>query len=120
MMGCAVSMDNEKYIGKVVLIGLTFVDENDKLIEQYQTHGLIASIDENHLMTIARTELPNFILPLNKEAMKDAKPGSYRERSSGIEIENPDFTTAWTVTSLSEERRAFQKQHGFGDFQKTE
>jgi len=110
-------MNHQKYIGKVTLIGMTFVDEKGELIEQYQSHGTIKSIDENNLMTVSRNGLPDFIHPLEEDSMRKATPGTYRERATGSVIEDPDFLTSWTVTSLSEENREFQKLHGFSGFE---
>jgi hypothetical protein len=109
-------MKKEDYIGKVVLIGLTFVDENDEVIEQYQTHGVITSIDDNDLMKVSRNGCPDFFMPFDDGAMKQANEGTYHERTTGIEVEDPDFLTSWTINDLTESSREYQKLHGYDGF----
>jgi hypothetical protein len=106
-------MNSENYIGKLVLIGLTFLNDNEELVEQYQTHGVIQAIDDNGMMRIRRENSPVFTIPFDEESMSKAKLGIYRERSSGIEIENPDYTTSWSIHSVKEENIHNYKQYGF-------
>lgn len=109
-------MDEVEYIGKLILIGISFVSKNDELIEQYQTHGYIEKIEKNGLMRIRRDGLPVFTIPFNKSAISKAKPGTYRERSSGMEIENPDFFTSWSVRKTKTFNIEKYKKYGFEEF----
>ncbi|HZK81678.1 MAG TPA: hypothetical protein VFC46_11435 [Humisphaera sp.] len=36
------------------------------------------------------------VLPPDLRSLKPARPGIYRLRSTGQEIENPDYLTTWT------------------------
>lgn len=83
-------MDNNKYIGKLILIGLSFIAENGELLEQYQTHGYIEKIEKNGMMRIRRDGVPIFTIPFDEEAITEAKPGLYRERSTGAELREPN------------------------------
>ncbi|MCP3930936.1 MAG: hypothetical protein GY705_17765 [Bacteroidetes bacterium] len=109
-------MKPEKYIGKLILIGLSFIDEKDELIEQYQTHGHIRTIEENGMMRIDRDSLPVFTIPFDEEAISKANPGIYRENSTGTEIENPDYTTSWSINTVKAENIEGYKQNGFEKF----
>ena len=89
-------MDGSKYIGKHLLFGITYVDADDQVIDQMQSHGTITRIDENGVFI----ELANgetFSLPPSLESLHPAKPGVYRLRSTGGAVENPDFVSTWTV-----------------------
>ncbi len=109
-------MKFEEYIGKQILIGLSFIDENDELVEQYQTHGCIKAIEPDGMMRIDRDILPIFTIPFDEESISKANPGVYRERSTGIEIENPDYTTSWSINTVKIKNIESYKQHGFEKF----
>ena len=40
-------MANDQYIGKHLLVGLTYVDHHDEVTEQRQLHGTITRITED-------------------------------------------------------------------------
>jgi hypothetical protein len=110
------TMNTDNYIGKVILIGITFVDKQNNLIEQYQTHGIIKMIDENGMMKIERSNLPVFTLPFDTSAISEAREGLYRESSSGAEINNPDYLTSWTVDCSEPDHIERNKLYGFDEF----
>lgn len=109
-------MNEVEYIGKLLLIGISFVSKNDELIEQYQTHGCIEKIEKNGLMRIRRNGLPVFTIPFDESAISKAEPGTYHERSSGMEIENPDFLTSWSVHQSKTLNIENYKKYGFEEF----
>ena len=104
------------YIGKLILIGISFVSKDDELIEQYQTHGYIEKIEENGLMRIRRDGLPIFTIPFDEESISNAAPGTYRERETGIEIEDPDYLTSWSVHQSQKLNIERYKKFGFDEF----
>src|SRR5438552_2028901 len=76
-------MANEEYIGKHLLVGLTYVDHNDEVTRQVQLHGTITRItDEGIFINQANAE-EEFSLPPDVESLKPARPGEYRLRSTG-------------------------------------
>ncbi len=89
----------ETLIGKTVLIGITRLDHDGELIEQRQHVGTFASMDGMIHVTLAGGE--EFTLPPDLSAFRKAQPGIYRLRSTGEEIENPDFVASWTVRASS-------------------
>ena len=109
-------MSYTKYIGKVILVGLTFLDEQENVIEQFQTHGVIRKIDKNGMMKIERKNLPIFTLPFDEESISKAQKGIYREISTGAEVENPDYLTSWTLDYSKPEHLANYKLYGFEGF----
>ena len=40
---------NKKAIGKLILIGINYYDNNNELLEQYQTSGIIESVTEKEI-----------------------------------------------------------------------
>jgi hypothetical protein len=80
------------------LVGITFTDKDNNLIEQYQTHGTIKSI-QDHTITILRNDNSLYHIPFDTDAIYKAEPGEYKEKSTGIVVVNPDYITTWTVSN---------------------
>ena len=87
-------------ISKRVVIGLTYYDHEGTSLEQKQMHGKIVSVDARHGLEV---ELEGshqgeiFWIPPNLQSFQEAKPGEYRERSTGEIVINPDLLTTWEV-----------------------
>jgi hypothetical protein len=89
-------------IGKYVLIGLTYLDHRDNLIEQKQMHGRIMSADERQGFAVAlegKRKGETFWLPPDLRPFQEAKPGEYRLRSTGEVVVDPDLLATWTVNN---------------------
>ena len=87
----------ERFIGKIVLVGVTYVDHNDQFLEQKQWSGRITHVSNEEGIVIELDECDDpCTLPPDLSYLKPAKPGVYRLRSTGREIEDPDFITTWT------------------------
>lgn len=86
------------YIGKHVLIDITYLDHKDTFIEQKQFHGRIIRINDTEGIVV---ELDNsgseFKLPPDLRGIKKAAKGEYRLRSSGEVVVDPDLIANWTI-----------------------
>lgn len=88
-----------KYVGKTVLIGLTYLDHNEELIEQCQCIGTILTFSNEQGIQIKLQDSDEpFALPPDPHGIQVAQPGTYRLRSTGQEIVSPDFVATWTIT----------------------
>lgn len=89
--------DLSELVGKRVLVGITCVDHKDELVSQEQFHGRVESLDDGliHIRVAGTGE--DFTLPPDPSAFTRARPGSYRLRSTGEVVVDPDFTSSWTV-----------------------
>jgi hypothetical protein len=90
----------DSYLGKRILIGITYVDNEERPIEQVQLHGIIETadaIDGFRIGLLGNRSGQSWFLPPDPSAISPAAPGSYRLRSTGEIIENPDLITTWTV-----------------------
>lgn len=86
--------EGENLTGKLVLVGLLFLDEEGKVLKQQQRHGRIASIDEKGVtLTLGSGE--SFLLPPDLSALQEAPRASFKNSSSGEIVANPDFITNW-------------------------
>ena len=89
--------NEENLIGKIILVGMTFYDKNDKFVEQKQNWGEIVAVNENTVF-IKQKDGEEFSIPNDPSAIESANPGEYKLRSTGEVVENPDFLSTWNVT----------------------
>ena len=98
---------------KLILIGLTFIDENGKLIEQYQTHGLIMELTDDGILKIERKDRAIFQMPYDKDAIKKAAKGEYREKLTGAIVKDPDFMMTWEIVVGAGDNLESVKKYGY-------
>lgn len=91
-----------KLLGSVVLVGLTHRGVGNDTLEQF--YGTVERADPDGIVLALSGSRSgeNFFLPPDPQAFSPAQPGSYRLRHTGEVVENPDFTTTWTVESGEE------------------
>lgn len=88
------------YVGKYILIGVSYFDAAGNFIEQKQMHGVVSSASPEGLTISLRgaREGESWVMPPNLDSVSVASPGLYSLRSTGEEIENPDLLSTWNVT----------------------
>jgi hypothetical protein len=98
-------MSNERFVGKTVLLGLTFTTADGELVEQLQRHGIIEEVDAESGIAV-RLVAPGhpwdgelYRLPPDVSNLVDAAPGAYTLRSTGETVVDPDFTASWEIRS---------------------
>jgi hypothetical protein len=84
-------------IEKVILIGVTYVDKQDNLLDRKQWWGIVesASSDIGIRVSLKNSSDP-CVLPPDLNAIRRAAPGEYRLKESGEIVNDPDFLTTWT------------------------
>ncbi len=93
----------ESLLGKTVLVGLTFVNEQDEALEQTQYHGFIESADERDGFAVRRADTGEVEwLPPDLRAFETAARGEYRLRSTGEVVVDPDLLSTWTIERSGE------------------
>ena len=85
-------------VGKRLLIGLTFVKYSGELIEQKQLHGIVEQISKEAGIVVRLSDGSAYRLPPDLRGIQQAPPGTYRLRSTGEEVQDPDFLYTWTIT----------------------
>jgi hypothetical protein len=101
-----IDVKGEDYLGKTVIIGLTYYREvhgEQELVEQRQVHGRIARVSYGEGVIIESENDTEYKLPPDLSLLEPAPPGEYEERSTGEVISNPDFITMWTVVLAQKE-----------------
>ena len=90
--------DDSEYIGKRILVGLTFLDSKGQLARQLQYQGVISRITAKGIFVRLPNGEDHCSLPPDTACLKKATPGEYRLRSTGEIITNPDYLAQWTIT----------------------
>ena len=89
--------DNE-FVGKSILVGLTYLDRKGQLLHQLQYHGVISRITAKGIFIRLPNGKDQCSLPPDTSVLKQAMPGNYRLRSTGEIVTNPDYLAQWTIT----------------------
>jgi hypothetical protein len=100
----------ESLIGKYVLVGLTFKNADGRVVDQVQRHGTVEQVDPEAGVQI-RLQSPGnawdrelYWLPPDLRSFEPAEPGStYHLHSTGEDVEDPDFTSSWTIAAPNAE-----------------
>ena len=99
--------------GKVFLIGLTFIDKEGELIEQYQTYGTVSELTNEGLIRIKRKDETIFQMPYDKETINKAENGEYRLRATKEVVINPDYIMTWEISTNGNEDLEKTKMYGY-------
>jgi hypothetical protein len=97
------NMEHDEYIGKTVLIGMTYRDHEENFIEQKQLYGRIDRINQTEGMVIDLETGEEFKLPPDPNKLQPAAKGEYFLKTTGETVIDPDFTTIWTLTKAPRE-----------------
>jgi len=86
------------FIGKLLLVGVSYCDEQGNFVKQEQFHGEIvrASRDEGIIIRLGENGEERWVPP-DLSRLEPAPPGRYTLRASGEVVEDPDFLSMWTV-----------------------
>jgi hypothetical protein len=86
-----------EYVGKTILIGVTQLDHDKKLIGRQQWFGTILTFPNKDGIRIKLrdSDAPCALLP-DPRGIQKAMPGVYRLESTGEEVTNPDDLVSWT------------------------
>lgn len=84
----------DELVGKTILVGMSYCNSNEELIEQKQFYGTIVEASKTHIR-FEGADGNTFALPPDLSAIKRARAGEYKLRSTGEVVVNPDFLTTW-------------------------
>jgi hypothetical protein len=72
-------------------------------IDSFQTFGTIEEVDDRWIAVRREGFSELFGLPPTTELLEPAEPGTYTMRSSGAQIEDPDYTVSLSVRVIDPE-----------------
>ena len=88
------------YVGKVVLIGVTYEDSKGRITGRRQWAGIIQTYSNKQGIRVALFDSKEFCaLPPDPDAIRPANPGVYRLKETGREIKNPDYLATWICSA---------------------
>ena len=89
------------YMGKYVLITLTYYDEDGEVVTQQEVHGIIIKADHARGFAVALQgvwEGEIFWLPPDVRGFSPARRGEYQLHSTSEIIYDPDLISTWEIT----------------------
>lgn len=89
------------YLGKYVLITLTYYDEEGDVVTQQQVHGIIVKADRARGFAVALQgvwEGETMWLPPDVRGFSPARRGEYRLHTTSEIIYDPDLLSTWEIT----------------------
>lgn len=101
-------------VGATVVVGMTRVSHEGKLLKREQFHGRVVSTDPHKGICVAlagEREGEHYWLPPATDAFERAAPGVYTLHSTGEDISNPDYLTTWTLTEPPEGAGPYGQGH---------
>jgi len=87
------------YVGKYILVGLTFLDPYGRESQRQQLHGVILSASpEGVLIELYGAHAgQTWNMPPALEAIRPAEPGRYTLHATEEVIDDPDLLASWTI-----------------------
>jgi hypothetical protein len=92
-------------VGKVVLVGLTYLEADGKLIEQQQFFGTVESADSRKGILLSlkgQRAGEQYNLPPDTRAIEIASAGEYRLRATGEVVTDPDYTAMFSIAKQAD------------------
>jgi hypothetical protein len=87
------------YLGKYVLVGVTYVDQAGQVESSVQMHGVVESASQDGITLALKGEREgqSWTMPADLSAISPAQPGRYELPETGEIVESPDFICTWMV-----------------------
>lgn len=89
------------YVGKYILVGITYLDHSGKELRRQQLHGIIQSASRSGILIALKGphEGETWNMPPDLRCIQRAKPGHYRLQATNETIDDPDLLATWTRTA---------------------
>lgn len=86
---------------KYVIIGLSYIDKNENVLETVQLHGRVMRINSIEGIVVQREDKQEeYKLPLDFDTFKLAQSGEYKLNTTGEIIVDPDYVSSWSIQKL--------------------
>lgn len=83
---------------KYVIIGLSYIDKNENVLETVQLHGRVMRINSAEGIVVHREDKQEeYKLPLDFDGFQLAQPGEYKLNMTGEIIVDPDYISSWSI-----------------------
>lgn len=108
----------DSLLDKILLIGITVLDDNEELITQIQVYGPVIRADADGIVICRNQTQSEFTIPPDFENVSEAQPGEYNLRSTGETVVDPDYLSSWTVRCGNKEQVKQYSEVGFSGYRK--
>ena len=91
----------DRLVGKVLLVGLTYLSADGSVLNQEQFYGTVVSVHSRRgigLVLAGQRAGEEYTLPPDTRSVEVAASGEYRLRATGEAVCNPDFTVMFTLS----------------------
>jgi hypothetical protein len=93
-----IEMFGDEYIGRTLLLGVTYTGPDGELRRQEQLVGTIMVVDfDEGIVVSCEPDGRTFVLPGDPAWVEKAPPAEYRLRSTGQVVTNPDYLAKGTI-----------------------
>ena len=89
--------ESETYLNRVVIVGISWVDGEDRVVRQREFYGRIEGIDPERGIDLRLPDGELYTLPPYLSALQPADPGEYTLQSTREVIRDPDFLCVWRL-----------------------
>ena len=89
-----------EYVGKSLLVGITFLNPDGSVHHHQQEHGVIEALDAE-AVSVRLKDGHTMRLPAGTAAFEPAPKGQYTLQSTGEVVVDPDYLTTLTVVPRS-------------------
>ncbi|WP_380783515.1 hypothetical protein [Sphingomonas sp. R86520] len=86
-------------VGCTLIVGLTYVDHEDRLLRREQIFGTVLSVERLAGIVVRQANNEEFVIAPALEAIEAASPGIYQLADKNQAVEDPDFTALLTIRS---------------------
>ena len=93
-------MDKTKeiYLGKHLLVGLTYLNEDESVREKIQLHGTIVAVSDNTIRFVRADNGEKFSIPFDEDNILEAETGAvYKLKSTGEHVVHVDYLSHWII-----------------------
>ena len=94
----------DDYVGKYLLMSLTYLDDVGTVEHKSQRHGIITRVNEAIIAVERQDTGEEFTLPADLSALTVAAPGEYHLKPSGDVVTNPDYLVIYTIGGPDQEQ----------------
>ena len=91
-------------LGKVLLVGLTYISAHGEVAEEKQMFGTAMSADRRKGILLLLSGVRSgeqFNLPPDTRGIDAAAPGEYRLQATGEVVVNPDYIVVFSIRAVS-------------------
>ena len=92
-----ITVKKQDFIGKSILVGFTWIDRDDNVLEQCSAFGTITRIDD-HMLYFDCGDGEEVSIPFDPENIERSDPALiYNLHNPQTTITGVDFTSEWTI-----------------------